>query len=177
MAAPSTATIEVDAVARRARRRAAADPRFAGALRELVEAPTAPAGSFSRTAASAVNRQRRDDARREFLADALATADVQRLLGLGTPQAVHRLRSRGKLVGRQIGNATWFPRWQFSGGERRPRLDDVLASLGRFTTDALAADRVMRLERSELDGRSIADSLDDPRRSPTAWSILASLGA
>ena len=82
------------------------------------------------------------------------------------PQA-HEDRERERGGGEACGEAA----------RHEAELDDVLASLGRFTTDALAADRVMRLERSELDGRSIADSLDDPRRSPTAWSILASLGA
>jgi hypothetical protein len=172
---PPAATAEP--LVRRAERRAATDPGFAGALLDLVDAPGSSAGSFSRTAAGAVNRQRRDDAGQQFLADALPTAEVQQLLGLGTPQAVHRLRSRGKLIGRQVGNATWFPRWQFRGGERRPRLDEVLDLLRRFTADAVAADRVMRLERAELDGRSIADSLDDPRTAPVAWTILSSLGA
>ena len=161
----------------RAEERAAADPGFAGALVELVEAPTSPAGSFSHAAAGAVNRQRRAEVRRQFVDAALATADVQRLLGLGTPQAVHRLRSRGKVIGRQIGNATWFPAWQFRDGERRADLDEVLAALARFTSDVIAADRVMRLERDELGGRSIAESLDRPRRSARAWAILRSLGS
>ena len=172
MAVPGTA----DAIAR-AEERAAVDPGFAGALLELVEAPTSSAGSFSHSAASAVNRQRRDEARRQFLDAALSTAEVQRLLGVRTPQAVPRLRSRGKLIGRQVGNATWFPAWQFRDGERRADLDEILAALARFTADAVASDRVMRLRRDELDGRSIAETLDRPRSSARAWAILRSLGS
>lgn len=160
----------------RAERRAAEDPRFVGALLELVEAPTSTAGSYSHSAAAALSHQRRDDARERFLEGCLVTADVQRLLNLRTPQAVHRLHSRGKLIGRQIGNATWFPAWQFRDGERRPDLDEILAALRRFTSDAIAADRIMRLQRDELGGQSIAESLDRPRRKAMAWAILESLG-
>lgn len=169
------ATVTADAIAR-AERRAAEDPRFAGALLELVEAPTSTAGSFSHSAAAALNRQRRDDARARFLEGCLPTSDVQRLLDLRTPQAVHRLRSRGKLIGRQIGNATWFPAWQFRDGERRADLDEVLAALERFTSDAIAVDRIMRLQRDELGGQSIAEALDRPRKRAVAWAILESLG-
>jgi hypothetical protein len=160
-----------------AEQRAAEDPRFVGALLELVEAPTSTAGSLSRVAAAAVNRQRRDAARRQFLENAIVTSDVQRMLGLRTPQAVHRLHSRGKLVGRQIGNATWFPTWQFHHGDRRDDLDEILSALSELTTDAIAADRIMRLERDELGGQSIADAIDRPRKRAVAWSILRALGA
>lgn len=171
MAMPMTA----EAIAR-VERRAAEDPRFVGALLELVEAPTSTAGSYSHSAAAALNHQRRDDARERFLEGCLVTADVQRLLNLRTPQAVHRLHSRGKLIGRQIGNATWFPAWQFRDGERRSDLDEILAALRRFTSDAMGADRIMRLQRDELGGQSIAEALDRPRMQAVAWAILESLG-
>ena len=98
------------------------------------------------------------------------------MLDLQTPQGVHRLRSRGKLVGRQIGNATWFPAWQFRDGERRADLDEILAALAEFTDDAVAADRIMRLQRDELGGQSIAETLDRPRKKVVAWAILGALG-
>lgn len=160
----------------RAERRAVEDPRFAGVLRLLLDAPTTSAGSFSASAVSAVNNQRRDEARTQFLDNAYSTADVQTLLHLGTTQAVHRLRSRGKLIGRQLGNATWFPKWQFRDGARRSDLDQILTSLTRFSLDAMAADRIMRLQREELGNKSIAEALDQPRRAPIAWTILESLG-
>jgi hypothetical protein len=168
-------TMTAEAIAR-VERRAAEDPGFAGALLELVDAPSTTAGSYSHSAARALNRPRRDHARERFLEGCLVTSDVQRLLHLQTPQAVHRLHSRGKLIGRQIGNATWFPAWQFRGGERRPDLDEVLAKLRRCTSDAMAADRIMRLQRDELGGQSIAETLDRPRKKATAWAILESLG-
>lgn len=162
----------------RADRRAADDPRFARAVLELVEAPTTAAGSYSHVAAVAVNRERLDDARDRFRSAALSTADTQRLLGLGTPQAVHRLRSRGRILGRTLGNTTWFPAWQFQGGERRADLDQVIGLLARFTDDAIAADRIMRLERPELGDRSILDTLDDGAGDrATAWNLLAALGS
>lgn len=169
-----SAIVLADAVTR-AGQRAVQDQAFAGALLELVQAPTTAAGTYSRPAADALNRARRADARSEFLAAALDTAAVQHLLGLRTPQAVHRLRSRGKLLGRQIGNATWFPAWQFGDGARRDDLDELLTLLTRFSTDAIAADRVMRLQRDELSGASIAESLDRPRKAATARAILAAL--
>ena len=169
------ATLTADAIAR-AEKRAKHDPAFAGALRQLVDAPVSTAGAYSHTAAAAVNQRRRDEARQQFLDSALATADVQRLLNLRTPQAVHRLHSRGKLIGRQIGNATWFPAWQFRDGERRADLDDILSALTRFTSDAIAADRVMRLRRDELGSQSIAEAIDRPRKAAVARAILESLG-
>ena len=52
----------------------------------------------------------------------MPTPKVQELLGLGSPQAVHRLRTRGKLLGRAVGNRTWFPAWQFDDDRVRPDL-------------------------------------------------------
>lgn len=160
----------------RAGRRARRDPGFAAVLATLVDAPTRSAGAYRRAAASALDEQRRADALASFRDAALPTAEVQQLLGLGTPQAVHRLRSRGRVLGLAIGNATYFPRWQFSAGRIHPSLADVLDRLGRFTTDVVAADRVMRLARDELGGRSIAEALDDRRHADTAWAILDALG-
>ena len=34
----------------------------------------------------------------------------------------------------------------------------------------------MRLRRDELGGRSLADALDDRKRSATAWNLLGALG-
>jgi hypothetical protein len=98
-------------------------------------------------------------------------------LHLGTPQAVHQLRRRKRLLGLQSGNATWFPAWQFDLGRLRPDLPVILEHLARFTADPIASDRAMRLVRDDLDGRSLSDALKDPRTAPTAWAILDSLGA
>lgn len=164
------ATELLDRLAGRARR----DPAFRALLAELADAPSTSAGRYQ--AASRLNALRLDEARDRFRAGALTTAEVQARLGVATPQAVSQLRRRGRLVGRRVGNPTWYPAWQFGEDGLRPDLPDVLERLGRFTTDAVAADRIMRLERPELDDHSIADSLDDPARAPTAWLLLDTLG-
>lgn len=153
------------------------DPEFAALLTDLIDAPTGTAGEFEQVAASQLGDRRRRDAVDEFRAGALPTAAVRDLLGLGTPQAVHRLRSRGRLIGLQIGNQTWFPAWQFAGGAIRPDLPRVLETLGRFTRDEVAVDRIMRLVRDDLDGTSVASALDRPKLAPAAWAVLAELGA
>ena len=61
------------------------------ALAALLAAPTHAVGSYTREAARALNDRRAAGVLEEFRADAPTTSDVQRLLGLGTPQAVHQL--------------------------------------------------------------------------------------
>lgn len=87
------------------------------------------------------------------------------------------MRSRGKLLGAAVGNQTWFPAWQFDGDRLRADLPRILELLGRFTDDAVAADRIMRLAHDELGRRSIAEALSRPRTAETAWRLLAALGA
>jgi hypothetical protein len=161
----------------RAEARARLDPDFADLLASLVEAPTSAAGEYERIAAQQVSDRRRRDALDEFLTSALPTSAVQELLHLGTPQAVHRLRSRGRLIGLQHGNHTWFPAWQFSGGDFRADLPVILERLAEFTLDPVAADRAMRLMRDDLGGMSIASALDCPAWAGAAWGALAELSA
>lgn len=157
--------------------RANHDAEFARVLASLVDAPTNAAGEFTHVAANRLNQQRRRDALERFRQDARSTADVQQLLNLGTPQAVHRLRTRGKIIGRPIGNATWFPAWQFDGGQLRAELAEILRLLSYFTNDTVAADRIMRLTRDDLGGRSVADALDRPATADQAWAVLAELAS
>lgn len=161
----------------RVEKRVKIDASFCDALAAFVDAPPSGAGSYARTAAEEINSTRRRNAVEEFRSASLTTSDVQRLLGLGTPQAVHRLRSRGKLLGLQSGNATWFPSWQFAGGQVREDLPRVLDLLRRFTNDPVACDRVMRMVRDDLDGRSISEAIDHPRWSGAAWETLAELAS
>ena len=165
-----------DDLAKRAKVRAAREPAFATVLEGILEAPPTNAGELTRVAARQVNDLRRQQALSEFRDGALSTAQVQERLGRSSAQAVHVLRSRGQLLGRTIGNATWFPAWQLDGGQLRDHLPRLIDDLGRFTDDAVAADRVMRLRRDELGGASLAAALDDPKRSATAWNLLAALG-
>jgi hypothetical protein len=161
----------------RIEQRASRDPGFAGILAVLVDAPTSGAGQYVRVTARELNRLRKDEVVHEFKAGALPTTDVQQLLRLGTPQAVHQLRRRGKLIGLQLGNATWFPAWQFEPGRVRPDLAAILERLARFTGDPIAADRIMRLVRDDIGGRSLSEALKDSEAASTAWTILGSLGA
>lgn len=108
---------------------------------------------------------------------ALPTPKVQALLGLASPQAVHRLRSRGKLIGAAVGNQTWFPAWQFDSDRIRPDLGRILEAVQQFSTDPLAVDRVLRLEHEELDGLSIAEALRRPALADIAWRVLTAVGA
>ncbi len=168
--------LPADALARRARERATREPAFATVLEAILDAPTQGAAELTHVAASEVNDARRRQALEEFRAGALSTADVQARLGRASAQSVHVLRSRGQLLGRTIGNATWFPAWQLDGGAVRDDLPRLLELLGRFVDDAVAADRVMRLRRDELGGRSLVEALDDPKRAATAWNLVGALG-
>lgn len=130
-----------------------------------------------RQVAERVGAVRRQAAVSEFIAGSLTTEQaVGRLPGATTRQAVHRLRDRGRLLGRTIGNATWFPAWQFGDAGLRDDLPRVLTALRSFTSDALAADRIMRLPREELGGSSIAEALQDPEGREPAERLLDRLG-
>ncbi len=166
-------TTLAEQVATRARK----DSRFADVLDALLAAPTTPEGTLERTAARRLNDQRRAALVDDFVAGSIRTPDVQALLKLRTPQAVHRLRSRGKLIGSAVGNQTWFPSWQFEGGLIREDLPRILELLARFTSDPLAADRIMRLKHAELGDKSIAEALRKPKTADAAWRMLTSLGA
>ncbi|HEX7322021.1 MAG TPA: hypothetical protein VF299_03665 [Mycobacterium sp.] len=164
-------------LAREVAERAHQDAAFAEVLDALLAAPTAPQGTLEHVAAQRLNDQRRTAATRDFVAGALPTPKVQSLLGLNSPQAVHRLRSRGRLLGAAVGNRTWFPAWQFDADRLRPDLPRILTSLAAFTADPLAADRVMRLTHDELGGASIAAALRRPQTAASAWRMLGALGA
>lgn len=130
-----------------------------------------------RPVATLVNAERLRATLEEFKQGSWTTEDVlHHVPRFRTRQAVHVLRARGRLLGRTIGNATWFPRWQFVDGDLRPDLAQVLGTLSRFSSDAVACDRVMRLPRSELQGRSLAEALDRPRDQRLAWRLLGAVG-
>jgi hypothetical protein len=76
-----------------------------------------------------------------------------------------------------VGNQTWFPAWQFDDGRLRPDLPRILELLTQFTSDPLAADRIMRLRHDALRGASIAAALRRPETADTAWRMLAAVGA
>ena len=164
-------------LARQVAERALNDSSFAEVLDALLEAPTGPQGTLERIAAGSLNDERRGALVREFVEGSLPTPQVQERLDLHSPQAVHRLRSRGKLLGSAVGNQTWFPAWQFDTDRVRPDLPRILELLSEFTSDPLAADRIMRLTHDELGGSSIAEALRRPKTADAAWRMLAAVGA
>src|SRR5687768_5881717 len=133
-----------DALAKRARDRATREPAFATVLEAILDAPTEDTAELTHVAARQVNDARRQQAMEGFRAGALTTAEVQQRLGRSRAQSIHVLRSRGKLLGRTFGNATWFPAWQLQGGALRDDLPQLLAALAPLGDDAVAADRAMR---------------------------------
>lgn len=153
------------------------DPDFARLLDALLDVPTVPLEQLERVAARKLNNERRAGMMGDFRAGAIPTRDVQARLGYETPQAVHELRRRGKVLGVTVGNNTWFPAWQFQDGRLRSDLPQILTALARFTSDPVAADRIMRIKREELDGASISEGLRRKKTSDTAWRLLAALGA
>jgi hypothetical protein len=151
--------------------------RFARLLTALLAAPTTPQGTLERIAAHKLNEERRAVLVQDFVDGSMPTPDVQALLELRTPQAVHRRRTRGKLLGSAIGNQTWFPVWQFDDDRVRPDLSRILELLARFTSDPLVADGIMRIKHDELGDSSIAEALRNPQTVETAWRMLTSVGA
>jgi hypothetical protein len=170
-------TAAVAPLARQVAVRAQRDARFARVLDALLAAPTTPQGTLERVTAHKLNEQRRGALVQDFVAGSMPTPDVQGLLRLRTPQAVHRLRTRGKLLGTAVGNQTWFPAWQFDDDRLRTDLPRILELLARFTSDPLAADRIMRIKHDELGSKSIAEALRKPRTAETAWRMLTAVGA
>jgi hypothetical protein len=164
-------------VAEQVAERARVEPGFAEVLEAVLQAPITPQGTLERVAARSLNEERRGALVREFVEGSLATPKVQQRLAMQTPQAVHRLRSRGKLLGSAIGNQTYFPAWQFDADRVRTDLPQILELLSTFTSDPLAADRIMRLKHDDLDGSSIAEALRRKQTADAAWRMLAGIGA
>lgn len=170
-------TTAVAPLVRQVEERARHDASFAQLLDELLLAPTTPQGALAGIAARDINERRRAVLTSDFVDGSLPTSEVQHLLRFASPQAVHRLRSRGRLLGAPVGNQTWFPAWQFDDDRLRTDLPRILELITRFTSDPRAADRIMRMTRDELDGSPITEALRDPSTADAAWRMLASLGA
>ena len=101
-------------LARQVAERAQKDSGFAEVLDAILDAPTEPHGTLQRIAARSLNDERRGALVREFVEGSLPTPQVQTRLGLKSPQAVHRLRSRANFSappwatkpGSPLGNST-----------------------------------------------------------------------
>ncbi|MBV9660292.1 MAG: hypothetical protein JO337_03960 [Acidimicrobiales bacterium] len=175
--------LSLDTAVNKIRRRADVDPDLADTLRYLAEDELPPTYGFEAPsqavldAARRVNRARQADRLRSRQVDALETAEVVRLVAsLQDRRGVDRRRRRGQLLGWRSGSRTLHPTWQFdpARGDTRPGLPTVLAALGQVTSDAQAADELMRAPRHDLDGRSLADLFAAGRVETVVWLILAS---
>lgn len=156
---------------------AATDLAARSVLQVLVgDRPTDPAALG--TVARAVNGERRRVAIDDFVSASLRTSEViARLPGVTTRQAVSKMRQAKTLMGRRIGRETYFPAWQFGPAGLRDDLPRILVVLRRYVDDdAVAADRIMRLEREELGGTSLVDALGWRHGADAAWQILGALG-
>lgn len=167
----------VSALVSQVEERVRRDPDFAKLLDALLDVPTVPMAELERVAAGGLNNERREGLMSDFRAGAISTRQAQSRLGYETPQAVHELRRRGKVLGLTVGNNTWFPVWQFEEGRLRSDLPEILKLLGRFTSDPVVADRIMRIKRDDLAGTSISEALRRKRTAGTAWQLLDSVGA
>lgn len=145
----------------RVRQRAAQDPDAVRPVLQVLVGDAPAVSPATRAVAGTLNVARVRAAREDLVGAALTTEQVATMLGGISRQAVHARRRRGTLVGLEHGNAVYHPAWQFAGHRTHPALPEVLARLRSFTTDVVAADRVMRLPRPEHDGRSLADLLAD----------------
>ncbi len=124
-----------------------------------------------------VNERRqieRDEERRAATLDTAAV--VGAIVSIRDRRGVDRRRRRGQLLGWRSGAGTLHPVWQFdrSRGDTRFGLARVIAALGEVTSDARAADALMRASREDLDGRSLAELFASGRIETVVRLILAS---
>jgi hypothetical protein len=146
----------LDAVARRL----AEDPdHVLATLRLIGDVDAVPDAGDSETVALArrVNADRLATRRAQFRAGSLTTAEVARLLGGVSRQAVASRVASGTLLALEIGGRSYFPDWQFGD-------DGPLAGLPRVLTavrhhGALGTDALMRTPLPEEDGRTPAELL------------------
>lgn len=146
------------ALLRRVQRRAAADPQAILPVLRVLAGERLEPGPTLKAVALEINRARVADARRDFVAHALATEDVAQHLGVRSRQAVAQRRARGSLVGAKVDNVTYYPAWQFGPeglADGLPRLLALLADAG--LDDARAADDALRMPHSELGGRTLLE--------------------
>jgi hypothetical protein len=154
----------------------AVDPAARSVLQVLVGDPPDDPAALTRTARS-INTARLRVAWTDFEASALRTGDVIKVLpSVTTRQGVHQLRSSGALLGVVAGRETLFPAWQFGPTGLRRHLKRILDALHSFSSDVVAADRVMRMPRPELDGLPLAEALGRRDHEDAAWVVLDGLG-
>ena len=114
-----------------------------------------------RRTARHLNKQRGAQLREAFVERSLTSPQVAEVLGVSDHRAVQARRARRTLLGWTIGNETWHPDWQFTDGGTVAGLAQIVKALVAVTSSPLAADQIMRHERHDLDGKTLADLLAD----------------
>jgi hypothetical protein len=104
-----------------------------------------------------VNVERLGHERARFRAGALTTAEVARVLGGVSRQAVASRVASGSLLALQIGGRSYFPDWQLGPDGPWPGLPRLLALLRPH--GVLGADALMRRPLPEESGRTPAQLL------------------
>ncbi len=126
------------------------------ALRLIADPDALPQATEISAQTRAVNAARPVALRERFVAHAYRGDQVRALGGISR-QALHRRVSAGRLLALHVGNASWFPDWQFAtDGTPHPVLPELL---GYLPASPLAADLRMRSPLPEEDRRSPADLL------------------
>jgi hypothetical protein len=140
--------------------RAIAAPSPAATIVEVLNA--APEVGLARETATTRALARGAAAKQEMLQAAggcLSSGDVARLLGK-TVSAVNQRRARNQILAVPLSGGEWgFPASQFSSGDLRPGIAEIVSSAGTMNPWVLLSILLDRVPRSES---RIIDALDDP---------------
>jgi hypothetical protein len=153
-----SASVVLEAVARRLEE----DPqRVLPTLRLLADRDALPEVADEQTVdlARQVNAERLATRRGEFRARAYPTAEVRRLLGDVTRQAVSLRVGNGGLLSLELAGTSYFPDWQFGPDGPVAGLSRIVAALTANGRGVLAADALMRTPLEEESGRTPAELL------------------
>jgi hypothetical protein len=128
----------------------------------LLADPTAvaePGDEGTASLAVRLNADRVADRLRRVRTHSLPTADVRKLLGGVSRQAVSLRAAANRLLAIDISGHSYFPDWQFGPQGVVPGVPDTVTALAERGLRGLAADALMRTPLPEEDGRTPADLL------------------
>jgi hypothetical protein len=128
----------------------------------LLADPTAvaePTDEGTASLAARLNADRVADRLRLLRSHSLTTADVGRLLGGVSRQAVSLRAAANRLLAVEISGRSYFPDWQFGSDGVLPGVPDTVAALTERGIRGLAAHALMTTPLPEEGGRTPADLL------------------
>lgn len=170
---PTTAAM-LEAVARRLE----ADPDSVLPTLRLLADPDAvpePVHESAIALARRVNADRLAGLLAEFRARSYDTADVRRLLGGVSRQAVSLRVGQGHLLALEMAGRHYFPAWQFNAEGTIKRLPEIIAALTLHGRGALAADALMSTPLPECGGAPLS-ALVSAGRTDEALHYIAIAG-